>query len=82
MEFSHIGLITDEPKPGEAAITLANCPFHNLAERHTELVCGMNLDVVAGLIEALPRTDASARLDPGPGRCCVSVLASGGVESR
>src|SRR4051794_39511962 len=34
-----------EDRGGE--IVLRNCPFHNLAERHRALVCGMNLDLLA-----------------------------------
>ncbi len=55
------------------AITLANCPFHRLAQTHTELVCGMNLDLIGGLLDGLGRTGPCARLDPGPGRCCVTI---------
>src|SRR5690606_23113342 len=32
------------------AITLANCPFHALAHDYTALVCGMNLDLLSGLL--------------------------------
>jgi len=52
-------------------ITLANCPFHALAEDYTELVCGMNLDLLHGLVEGLESAELEARLEPAPGRCCV-----------
>jgi predicted ArsR family transcriptional regulator len=55
-------------------IALANCPFHRLAEQHRDLVCGMNLDFLAGLIEGLDQTDQlTARLEPAPGHCCVLI---------
>jgi predicted ArsR family transcriptional regulator len=49
---------------------LGNCPFHDLARDHTALVCGLNLHLLGALVDALDTT-AAARLDPGPGRCCV-----------
>jgi predicted ArsR family transcriptional regulator len=54
-------------------VTLENCPFHRLAEEHRELVCGMNLEVITGLLEVAGETEARATLDPAPGRCCVAV---------
>jgi len=62
-----------EPRTTEAEIVLANCPFHALAERYTELVCGMNLDLINGLLDALGPGELRARLDPAPGRCCVTI---------
>ena len=62
-----------EPRSGKAGITLANCPFHSLAEDYTDLVCGMNLDLIGGLVDALDQTKLHAHLDPSPGRCCVTV---------
>lgn len=55
-------------------LALANCPFHALAEQQRELVCGMNLDFLDGLLEGFgPGTGLSARLQPEPGFCCVRV---------
>jgi predicted ArsR family transcriptional regulator len=62
-----------EPRAADGTITLANCPFHNLAETYTELVCGMNLNLIDALLDRLGSTQLRARLDPGPGRCCVTV---------
>ena len=33
---------------GAGGIALENCPFHALAARHTDLVCGANLELVRG----------------------------------
>jgi predicted ArsR family transcriptional regulator len=52
-------------------IYLRNCPFHGLSRDHTELVCGMNLALMEGLVDGAARSRLSARLDPAPGRCCV-----------
>ena len=62
-----------EPQVSAGDITLHNCPFHALAQEHTELVCGMNLHLLEGVLAGLGRTDMAARLDPAPGRCCVLI---------
>ncbi|OJF14768.1 helix-turn-helix transcriptional regulator [Couchioplanes caeruleus] len=62
-----------EPRTVDGEVLLANCPFHNLAQRYTALVCGVNLDLIDGLLEALDADDLHARLDPGPDRCCVTI---------
>jgi predicted ArsR family transcriptional regulator len=62
-----------EPQLTGKTVTLANCPFHALAQQHTELVCGMNLDLLDGLLEATGRDDLEAALEPAPGRCCVTI---------
>ncbi|MGY1594882.1 helix-turn-helix transcriptional regulator [Geodermatophilus sp. SYSU D00708] len=60
----------------DGAVALANCPFHALAATHTALVCGMNLDLLAGLVEAVPGSGLAVRLAPAPGRCCVRLEAA------
>jgi predicted ArsR family transcriptional regulator len=64
-----------EPISGDdAEIALANCPFHRLAEEQRELVCGMNLDFLGGVLEGLGLDDhLTARLAPAPGYCCVRI---------
>ncbi len=65
-----------EPRVENGVVILNNCPFRILAEDHRELVCGMNYEVIVGLLEAVDMPEASAQLDPAPGRCCVTVHAS------
>ena len=56
-------------------IVLTNCPFHRLAVDHVDLVCGMNLDMIDGVLVGLDQTDAwKARLAPSPGKCCVRIV--------
>ena len=62
-----------QPRADPDGLVLANCPFHALAQDHTDLVCGMNLDLINGLLTGLGPTDLRAQLDPAPGRCCVTV---------
>ncbi|MGE3288727.1 MAG: helix-turn-helix transcriptional regulator [Pseudonocardia sp.] len=54
-------------------VTLTNCPFHALAHAHTELVCGMNLQLLTGLLDALAPTGLTALPSPSPDRCCVRL---------
>ena len=70
-----------EPRTGDGVVTLVNCPFHALAREHPDLVCGMNLDLVRGLLQACDRSGLHARLDPAPGRCCVT-LTDGANSTR
>lgn len=65
-----------EPRPDGTDVVLANCPFHTLAQQHTELICAMNLSLLNGLLAALARTELSARLAPQPGHCCVRLQPS------
>jgi len=60
-----------EPVVEGSSIRLGNCPFHELAARHTELVCGMNLDLVCGVLEGLGDESHVARLAPEAAYCCV-----------
>jgi predicted ArsR family transcriptional regulator len=63
-----------EPLNRDGEIALVNCPFHSLAERQRTLVCGMNLDLLTGVIEGLGESEsADARLAPEPGYCCVRI---------
>ncbi|PSK99540.1 putative ArsR family transcriptional regulator [Murinocardiopsis flavida] len=66
-----------DPVP-PAEIRLRNCPFHTLATAFPPLACGMNLELIRGLFEGAGITDATARMDAAPGRCCVLVSPTGG----
>lgn len=61
-------------------IELRNCPFHALARDHRDLVCGLNLCRVEGVLEGAGERRARAVLAPAPGRCCVVVRAVGGTD--
>ncbi len=56
-----------------AALELANCPFDALAQKHTELVCGLNHCYVQGVVDGLGCDGVEASLEPDPGRCCVTA---------
>lgn len=62
-----------EPKTSPSCITLENCPFHALAQDYTALICGMNLDLITGLLDAVGNAGLKAELVPASGRCCVTL---------
>jgi predicted ArsR family transcriptional regulator len=62
-----------EPRAESGDLALANCPFSALARDHTELVCGMNLHLLQGVLDAVPGAGLAARLQPADGACCVRI---------
>ncbi|MEV6305032.1 transcriptional regulator [Actinoplanes sp. NPDC051861] len=64
-----------EPREEDAGLVLANCPFHRLAQRYTELVCGLNLHLLRGMTDGCAAA-YSPVLDPGAERCCVRLPAA------
>jgi predicted ArsR family transcriptional regulator len=65
-----------EPRTQGSEIVLANCPFHALVDEQRDLVCGMNLDMLCGLADAVGDDALTARLAPSEGNCCVRLEAS------
>jgi len=65
-----------EPQLQDDQVILHNCPFDSLAQKHTELVCGLNVDFVQGVLDGTGCSGLKACLDPGPGRCCVTLAQS------
>jgi predicted ArsR family transcriptional regulator len=63
------------PTSGEdGRIELRNCPYHRLAEEFPPLICGMNLAMLGGLLEGAGLAgEWCARMEPAPGRCCVTI---------
>ena len=54
-------------------ITLRNCPFDRAAKAHREIVCGLNLQLLRGLMDGVGEDQNRAALDPQPGCCCVVI---------
>jgi predicted ArsR family transcriptional regulator len=63
-----------EPYRDGNALRLGNCPFRDVAGEFPAVVCGMNLALLEGLLEGLG-ADATAVMDPAPGRCCVALIS-------
>ena len=62
-----------EPVVENTELCLANCPFDRLAAEHTALICGINRDLVEGVLEGAEVPGLTARLAPHAGWCCVRV---------
>lgn len=57
----------------DRSVRMRNCPFHPLAARQRELVCGMNRELIDGLLRGLGNSTVDATLAPRPGECCVEL---------
>jgi predicted ArsR family transcriptional regulator len=62
-----------EPVRATGNIRLHNCPFHALVSEHKELICGMNLALMEGVVDGLDLPGVKPVLDPKPGMCCVTL---------
>lgn len=63
-----------EPVLNEAGdVEMRNCPFHQLSERHTELVCGVNYALLRGVLSGCCQDPDRAELAPRATRCCVVI---------
>lgn len=56
-------------------IELRNCPFRRVAQAHRDIVCGLNLRLIQGLVEESGGNRSQTTLAPLPGRCCVVIHA-------
>lgn len=62
-----------EPSLTDHGTTLANCPFHSLVGRHTEVVCTANHAFLCAAAEAVGGDPAKVILDPTGEGCCVRI---------
>lgn len=58
-------------------IELRNCPFHQIARDHTQLVCGLNHALLRGALAERGDDPDRVALAPHPGRCCVVIHPAG-----
>ena len=72
-----LGDLGYEPEETGGSVRLRNCPFHALAQGHTELVCAMNQAFLKGVLAGLWSTQLRADLDPTSGYCCVTITPRG-----
>jgi predicted ArsR family transcriptional regulator len=61
------------PFEREGELRMLNCPFHELAQRHRTVTCGMNLARLRGMMAGAGLPEGQARLDQQPGLCCVVI---------
>jgi predicted ArsR family transcriptional regulator len=57
----------------DQAVSLRNCPFHELSRKAPELVCGLNREFIDGMLRGLGNETVEASLEPKPGECCVKL---------
>lgn len=63
-----------EPVQEESGdITMANCPFHLVAQHQTQMVCSMNQELISGVLAGCRCDARRAELSPAEGRCCVVI---------
>jgi predicted ArsR family transcriptional regulator len=61
-----------EPYPAEGgSLRPRNCPFHAIARRPPEFVCGMNQAFIDGILRCMGTQSLEAALESTPGLCCV-----------
>lgn len=57
------------------SVCMRSCPYHALAERSRDLVCGLNHELVRGIVSGLGNETLDVALEPAPGECCVRLRA-------
>lgn len=67
------GFELDRTSP--TCVRLRTCPFHPLAAKAPEMVCGINHAYLTGLLDGLDTSTVHAVLDPQAGECCVELRA-------
>ena len=72
-----LGACGFEPAVAPAGqLVLRNCPFASLREGCRDVVCGMNLAMIEGVIDGLGLKGVTAALEPQPDTCCVALRAA------
>ncbi len=56
-------------------LRLRNCPFHPLAGKAPQLICGINHAFLTGFLDALQASTVTAVLAPRASACCVELTA-------
>jgi len=64
----------------DGEIRLLNCPFHEIAQHHRQLTCGMNVALLQGLLDGADMPAVTARFDPTRGLCCVAITRDPDTE--
>ena len=61
--MDRLGFAPAQPEPG-GPVELHRCPFGEVAERHSGVVCGVHLGLMQGALEALGAPFEATRLEP------------------
>jgi predicted ArsR family transcriptional regulator len=67
-----------EPAGAEVEVRLHHCPFREVAEKHTDVVCAIHLGLMQGALDELGAPIAAASLDPfvTPETCVARLVAA------
>ena len=73
---------TAENGNGAYLLTVRNCPFRELPDEYTEMVCGLHQSVAEGMLGELASDDftwehLSSMREGAP--CCTTSISSGGA---
>lgn len=68
-----LGTCGYEPYADGGTVRLRSCPFHALAEQSRDLVCGLNYELVQGIVSGLGKDTLDVSLAPLPDECCVQL---------
>ena len=67
-----------QPEPdGSGGLTLLNCPFHRLADRHPDTVCSMNGAYLRGAASGCGDSEDRVLGNDTPGQCCAKIAPPG-----
>ena len=68
----------------DGRVVLRNCPFDALRAQNRQMICGMNVALVEGLLAGLGLDEVHAMFAPREGMCCVALLrrSLGGDRAR
>jgi predicted ArsR family transcriptional regulator len=66
----------------DGVMSLRSCPFHALAQQEREIVCGLNRELIDGVVSGLGNRTVAVELAPQPGRCCVQLRPPGPSRAR
>ncbi|HQZ33045.1 MAG TPA: transcriptional regulator [Ilumatobacteraceae bacterium] len=58
----------------DGTVLLRNCPFRLVAQRHTDLICGMNYAMISAAVGELGDVGLDAVLAPDAEACCVRLV--------
>lgn len=67
-------------RESSTCVRLRNCPFHPLAAKAPDLVCGLNHTFLTGMLTGLDAPGVRAMLVPRSGECCVELRSASETE--
>ncbi|MFB9799600.1 hypothetical protein ACFFN5_03455, partial [Streptomonospora salina] len=66
----------------DPALRLRNCPFDAVARSHPPVACGMNLELLRGLLRGAGADAFRADMAPAAEGCCVMISSSGNSKTN